>query len=148
MKLVVIESPYRGATPAEQEANIAYARACLRDCIERGESPIASHLLLTQPGVLDDAKADERLAGILAGHAWLRVADICAVYLDRGISEGMRQGMNAAAQAGVRIVHRRISPWSADNGRSDFDGGGAGDDTGPGAEEGRTEGDGEDTVSR
>ena len=50
MRLVIVESPYAG----DIEANVAYARACLGDCLSRGEAPFACHLLYTQPGVLRD----------------------------------------------------------------------------------------------
>ena len=43
---------------------MAYARACVADCLRRGEAPIASHLLYTQPGVLDDDVPEERAQGI------------------------------------------------------------------------------------
>jgi hypothetical protein len=46
MRRVIIESPYSG----DVETNVAYARAALRDCLSRGEAPLASHLLYTQPG--------------------------------------------------------------------------------------------------
>lgn len=82
-KLVIIESPYAG----DVEQNLVYARACLRDSLERGEAPIASHLLYTQPNVLDDNVPIERLWGIDAGR---RVADLHAFYVDRGWSIGMR----------------------------------------------------------
>ena len=39
MKLVIVESPFAGDT----ERNIRYARACLADCLRRGEAPFASH---------------------------------------------------------------------------------------------------------
>src|SRR5690606_21487830 len=38
---VIVESPYAG----DVETHVAYARAALRDCLSRGEAPIASHLL-------------------------------------------------------------------------------------------------------
>ena len=66
MKRVILESPYAG----DVERNVAYARACLRDSLLRGEAPIASHLLYTQPGVLDDQIPEERQMGIDAGLAW------------------------------------------------------------------------------
>ena len=40
MKLVIMESPFAGAV----QQNVHYARLCLRDCLLRGEAPIASHL--------------------------------------------------------------------------------------------------------
>lgn len=85
MKLVVLESPYAGEIPA----NVVYARQCLRDCLLRGESPIASHLLFTQENVLRDDIVAERELGIAAGLAWLPKADYSVYYTDRGWSRGM-----------------------------------------------------------
>lgn len=83
--LVIIESPYAG----DVEKNIEYARACVRDSILRDESPIASHLLYTQPGILKDEDPQERLLGITCGLAWRHGADKAAFYIDRGWSNGM-----------------------------------------------------------
>ncbi|QUT07943.1 hypothetical protein KFK14_11445 [Sphingobium phenoxybenzoativorans] len=85
MKLVILESPYAG----DIEGNVTYARTCLRDSLNRGEAPIASHLLYTQPGVLCDELASERQWGIAAGLAWRKVADGAVFYVDRGWSAGM-----------------------------------------------------------
>lgn len=90
--LVVLESPYAG----DVEANLAYARAAIADSLARGEAPIASHLLYTQPGILDDADPSERVKGIAAGHAWIGVAAKLVVYTDLGISAGMEAGIAAA----------------------------------------------------
>jgi hypothetical protein len=104
MRLVVLESPFSG----DIEANIKYARACVRDCLMREESCIASHLLFTQDGILDDMAPEERKLGIAAGLAWLRVAEATVVYMDLGISGGMEQGIYAARAAGVTIEYRRL----------------------------------------
>jgi hypothetical protein len=104
MRLVIIESPYAG----DVQANVAYARACVRDSLSRGEAPIASHLLYTQPGILDDDKPDERQWGIDAGLAWRAVAQASVVYTDMGISRGMEYGIAAAETAGVPVEYRSI----------------------------------------
>lgn len=104
MKLVIIESPFAG----DVEANIEYARRCVRDSLSRGEAPIASHLLYTQPGVLRDDVASERQWGIDAGLEWRRVTELSAVYTDRGISKGMEYGIRAAEDAGVPVEYRSI----------------------------------------
>lgn len=104
MRLVIIESPYAG----DVAANEAYARACVRDSLLRGEAPIASHLLYTQPGILNDAIEAERQHGIDAGLAWRSVAHASVVYTDRGISNGMRYGIDAAQAAGVPVEYRRL----------------------------------------
>jgi hypothetical protein len=103
-RLVILESPYAG----DVEANVAYARRCLRDSLVRGEAPIASHLLYTQPGVLNDVIPDERSMGIDAGLAWRAVAQGSVVYVDRGISPGMRYGIDAALKSGLPVEYRKI----------------------------------------
>ena len=94
MKLTIIESPYSGPTPADIESNVNYARACMRDSLSRGEFPLASHLLYTQPGILDDSIPEQRALGIGAGLAWARRADLAVFYTDRGWSAGMRQALD------------------------------------------------------
>lgn len=107
-RLVIIESPYRGHTATETVLNINYARRCMRDALMRGEYPIASHLLYTQAGILDDAMPYERSLGIEAGLAWGAHADGTVVYTDRGISEGMRHGIATAIAAGRQIEYRSL----------------------------------------
>lgn len=104
MRLVILESPFAG----DIEANVAYARRCVRDSLSRGEAPIASHLLYTQPGILDDADPIERAWGIDAGLAWKRVAEASVVYTDLGISKGMQFGIDAAVEAGLTVEYRSI----------------------------------------
>jgi hypothetical protein len=104
MRLVILESPYAG----DVDANLAYARACLRDSLARGEAPMASHLLYTQPGVLRDDVPEERQRGVDAGLAWGRVADATVVYTDRGITRGMECGIEAAKAAGRPIEYRTL----------------------------------------
>ena len=70
-KRVVLESPYAGNV----EDNVLYARRAMKDSLSRGEAPIASHLLYTQAGVLNDLDRDQRATGIQAGYEWLRVAE-------------------------------------------------------------------------
>lgn len=104
MNLVVIESPYAG----DVEANLAYVRRAMGDCLFRGEAPFASHALYTQAGVLDDTVARERRLGIDAGLAWGRQAGFVAVYIDLGISDGMRLGVAAAQARGATILLRAL----------------------------------------
>lgn len=110
IRRVIIESPYSAETEDGVAANVAYAIRCMGDSLERGEAPFASHLLYTLPGLLDDKNAEERLAGIEAGLRWGEAADFTAVYIDRGISGGMRQGITAANLCGRPVIFRRLSP--------------------------------------
>ena len=105
MRLVVVESPYAG----DRKRNDRYLRACLLDCLRRGEAPFASHLLYTQEGVLDDRDGTQRAIGIDAGLMWGAVAEATVVYTDRGISPGMRLGIAAAEGHRRPIEYRRLS---------------------------------------
>lgn len=115
---VILESPYAGKSrwrfiaAVQRWRNVRYARACVRDSLMRGEAPIASHLLYTQRGVLKDGVPAERQHGINAGLAWLIMSDGSVVYVDRGISRGMRYGIEAALRAGRRVEYRRLG-WAA-----------------------------------
>ncbi len=104
MRLVIIESPYAG----DIEANTVYARKCLRDSLEKGEAPIASHILYTQPGVLRDDVPEERQWGIDAGLAWTSVADAMVVYTDKGITKGMKYGIAAGEKSSIPVEYRAI----------------------------------------
>lgn len=86
---VVVESPYAANEWFTVEDHLTYLRACLRDSVLRGESPYASHGLLTQEGVLNDEIREERNRGIIAGHAWYPVANKIVFYADFGVSRGM-----------------------------------------------------------
>lgn len=105
MRLVVLESPYAGNV----ERNTAYARQCIKDCLRRGEAPIASHLLYTQPGVLNDGVRDERKLGIKAGHSWISMAEALVVYIDRGVSVGMEQGIKEAERWEIPVEYRSLA---------------------------------------
>lgn len=106
MTFVIIETPYAG----DVVTNVVYARACLRHSLLLGEAPFASHLLYTQPGVLDDLKVDERNLGIGAGLELAKRADLTVVYTDHGISDGMQRGIDAARAAGRPLVYRCLYP--------------------------------------
>lgn len=104
MRRVILESPYAG----DIEANVDYARAAMRDSLLRGEAPIASHLLYTQPGVLNDTLSEERSLGIQAGLSWGAEADATVVYTDRGISRGMEYGIKRAKMESRPVEYRSL----------------------------------------
>jgi hypothetical protein len=112
MKPVIVESPFSG----DIEANVAYARRALRDCLARDEAPLASHLLYTQPGVLDDDKPEERAWGIEAGLIWGAMAEATVVYTDRGISRGMQFGIERAEKEGRPVEYRSLAARYSDDG--------------------------------
>lgn len=108
MRRVIIESPYASDDPETQHGNVLYARHALLDCLMRGESPLASHLLYTQ--ILDDRLSPERKLGIDAGLAWMEVADLVAFYVDRSWSKGMLDALGRARVLGKPYEARSLSP--------------------------------------
>lgn len=104
--LVLVESPFAG----DVDRNLAYLRDAMRDCIQRGEAPFASHMLYTQ--FLDDDVPEERAAGIESGLAWGRHAERTVVYADLGISRGMQFGIDRAEQEGRPIKYRSLAGWA------------------------------------
>lgn len=114
---VIVESPFAGETdhdgPGSIAYNLRYVRACMRDCILRGEAPFASHALYTQPGVLRDEVPEERELGM--GLGWLvdARADYAVFYADLGWSSGMERGLKAANQQNKPYYVRRLGgEWS------------------------------------
>lgn len=99
MRRVIIESPFAGAVARNQN----YARLCCAHALALGDAPFASHLLYTQDGILDDTIEDERELGITAGLIWGAVAETSCVYIDLGVSGGMRRGI-----ADARYCHRPV----------------------------------------
>ena len=112
MRNVILESPYAGASKNwiiryfQKWRNVRYARKCVHHSLSMGESCLASHLLY--PQVLNDKITVERNWGIEAGLSWLQRADASVVYLDRGLSDGMRKGIECAARAGLPVIYRHI----------------------------------------
>lgn len=81
----------------------------MRDCVLRGESPYASHGLLTQPGVLNDRDPVERDLGIACGFTWRTLAKRTVVYTDRGVSSDMEKGIKHARSIGYEIEFRSLN---------------------------------------
>ena len=92
---VIVESPYRPNPhrydlEMELQENLEYARRCMSHSIDMGESPFLSHLLYTQ--VLDDKRSEEREMGMFLARSWYDVADMCAVYTDKGVRRRHEEG--------------------------------------------------------
>lgn len=105
--LTLIESPYAG-TPDEILENEAYARYAAKDCLSKNEIPFASHILYTQPGVLDDTQSAQRRLGIEAGLIMGQLCQKTALYEDRGVTIGMEEGIERAKAFGREIEHRTL----------------------------------------
>jgi hypothetical protein len=107
VKRVIIESPLAG----DFKRNKAYARACMRDSLQRGEAPFASHLLYDQPGILDDTIPEERELGIAAGFAWAE-GQPRVFYHDLCFSSGMLRALVWASNHCQPVEFRTLPGWS------------------------------------
>lgn len=93
---VLIESPYASPMVEGVNLNLHYLGRAMRHQLLLGHFPFASHGLYTMPGCLDDAVQEERTLGIAAGLKFGECCDATVVYIDRGISPGMIQGIKDA----------------------------------------------------
>jgi hypothetical protein len=97
--IVCIESPFKpsDADIAKYEGrysqaellrqNLVYARLALLSSLMRGEAPVASHLLYTQ---VWSEKPELRANGIKAGIELHYRVDLVCLYVDLGVSKGMK----------------------------------------------------------
>ena len=99
-ELAVVESPYLGGPPWA----LLYARLALREQLDLGRIPFASHLLY--PQALNDAKPEQRKLGIEAGWIPYAMGAIAAVYVDFGITLGMQEGIEEAKRLGCKLEAR------------------------------------------
>ena len=103
---IVIESPYAGDT----YRNMRYLDACVRDALGRGETPYASHRMLTS--ALHDHVPEQRSVGMEAGLAMaLHLAQSGAsvvFFIDYGWSEGMILAKQYYSNNNITWIERRI----------------------------------------
>ena len=105
MKRVIIESPYAGNIPV----NEIYGELCMNDClVNHNESPYASHLLYTRTWVLRDDRPEERKLGIEAGFCWRDVAEQSNFYVDLGVTDGMKLGIEDCEKKGKPFQIRTL----------------------------------------
>ena len=68
--------------------------------------------------MLRDHHPNERLWGIESGLAWRLAAEKSVVYIDRGVSNGMKHGITAAKAAGIPVEYRSIKKRSPARGEA------------------------------
>lgn len=108
VRFVNIESPYKGKNETEMRRNLLYARFCVRDCLLRGEIPLASHLFFTQPGMVDDRiRLEIKRANDAEKILIESLPNVSTVvYSDLGITSRMKKRIGEAKQRGRNIEYR------------------------------------------
>lgn len=101
LKRIFIVSPLRG----DYARNLALAKFLCKIAVQDGFAPFAPHIFYTQ--FLDDGAAPERMQGIDAGLAWLRVAQEVWAYADNfeACSAGMKAEIRLAELIGVPVLY-------------------------------------------
>lgn len=100
--LVVIESPYAG----DVERNRKYLQRCIKDSLDRGEFPFASHQMYTD--ALDDTNPEDREKGIRGGFEWGSCANEVIFFVDYGMSPGMHKALDHWLSQGKKITFLKI----------------------------------------
>lgn len=108
--LVVVESPFGNPDPWVVEHNLAYARACVRWCLQRGMAPFASHCIYPQCGLDDQDPASRRL-GMEAGFAVNKHAAATIVFTDLDVSSGVEAGIADAVAHGRPVFRMKLPGW-------------------------------------
>lgn len=104
-KCIIVESPYAG----DVEQNTLYAQRAMKYCLLHQEAPYASHLLYTQPNVLDDDKPNERDLGIHAGFAFKHLPNVHTTFFtDYGMSSGMELALTYLKLNNLPFSFRKI----------------------------------------
>ncbi len=112
MLRVIVESPYAGPNEKVILMNEYYGEYCMNDClVKHNESPYASHLLYTRRHVLRDSDPEERKLGIEAGFFWRDVADKTVFYVDLGVTDGMKLGIQDCKEKGKPYEIRRLPEY-------------------------------------
>jgi len=106
MNRVIIISPYAGKSIQEIADNLKYAQACMKDCFNKDESPIAFHLLY--PQVFDDSIPEQRQKAMEAAQEWFDLADYCVVYEDLGKSKGMKEEIKFCDERCITVEYRKL----------------------------------------
>lgn len=80
------------------------------DCMDRGETPVASHKLYTD--VLDDEDDGDRSLGIEMGYDLMELSSYVAMYTDLGVQGGMIDAKKIAQdKLGLEIKYRTLEDW-------------------------------------
>ncbi len=107
---VVVESPFKGCERYTEAEARDYLEECLLDCVLKGESPYASHKMLTD--CLDDSDPGQRKIGINAGLSMARLiiagGGKPVFYVDLGWSSGMKDAKAIYDQSQIEYEIRRL----------------------------------------
>lgn len=110
--VAIIETPYAAKTTADYKRNQQYLHEACLDALSRGEAPFASHGFYTQ--FLDDTVPEERQLGMECGfNIMAEAATKVVVYVDLGITPGMRKGIEVARnlQWPLVVIERSLPAW-------------------------------------
>lgn len=104
--VVILESPYTATSELEAKKYEEYAHIALDDSLYRDEAPFAVHILYKH--LLETKVPCTTGRAISAGRAVLAMSNYMAVYVDYGVSEGMRLSISAARTYGIDVKYRKI----------------------------------------
>ena len=99
MRICIVESPYTTPNRSRLECIRYVCWACF-DCIARGETPVASHLLYTQ--ILPETDGARALGLKMRDRIAFATGGLIARYADIGETPGMHRDQDVTAQVETR----------------------------------------------
>lgn len=101
-KVIYLSSPLSGKTESDVDRNIAFVKRAARFAIKQGVMPYIPHLTL--PTILNDKDPEERALGISLDLDLLERCDELWMFVENGISSGMKTEQEAAERFGIPIT--------------------------------------------
>lgn len=109
-RCVVLVSPFMAEDYTKANMAKRYADRCTKDSVNKQEAPLVSHSFYYD--VLNVKNPIERDIGLQSQLSWIKHAELVAVYVDLGITPGMRVAINNAILLSKRIEYRTIGNYA------------------------------------
>lgn len=104
----LVLTPFMSEDPAKKDLLYRYAKRAVKDSLNRGEAPLASHIFYYE-FFNNNLIQTERDMGFISQVSWIQNADLIVVYIDFGITQAMKAALDVAKLKNKRIEYRTIT---------------------------------------
>lgn len=107
-RTALVLTPFMSEDPAKKDMFYRYAKRAVKDCLNRGEAPLASHIFFYE-FFNNNLIQTERDMGFISQVSWIKDCDMVVVYMDFGITQAMKAALDVAKLKNRRIEYRLIT---------------------------------------